>query len=227
MPKIMVAILASIFLLGGGLGFSFGQGIKTASRPVPTPVSPANQANFILVRIDDHNLQHPHLVSVWGMFINHSDFTSLVFKRIYPENASEESNTIANAFALTAEKNPTDKFYTALQSLDVPAAEIIVVDNLLLRDLVSSLTGPSTLGNYDFPSTGNSLAVAQRLDRDLMVKACNIIQDPQQGAPQDARSQSQGHTLANALTSSPDELKRWKGLVTSLHFASCETLASP
>jgi hypothetical protein len=226
MPKFIVAVFMGIFLLGGTLGLGFGSEVKALAAHNARPVAPSSQVNFLLVRINDRTLDHPQLISVWGIFINRSQFPSLFMKRIFPEPGSDESVKIGQAFSLTATKEPTTGFAEALNSLDLPSPRILVVDDSVLPDWVSALAGASILKASTFPTPDMNLHLAQQLDQQLLNKACSSVDHRSQPIVLETANPGQGFILSDTLKSS-DNLQQWKGLVTSLHFTSCESLVSP
>ncbi len=226
MPKFIAAFFVGIFLVGSGLGFGFGNEFKALAAHNARPVAPAGQMNFILVRINDRTLDKPELITVWGIFINRSQFPSMIMKQIYPDVGSNESSEIGQSFSLTPDKQPAADFADALNRLDLPSAQVIVIDNDLLPDWISALAGPSILENSPFPASSMNLALAQQVDQQLLIRACATIDRRSQPTALETSNSSEGRVLSNTLTSS-DILQQWKGLVTSLHFASCEALVGP
>ena len=226
MPKFMVAFFVSIFLLGSSVGYGFGAGFKSLAPHSSSPITPASQVNIILVRVNDRSLDHPQLISIWGLFISRTEFPSLIMKHIYPEQGSDESSKIGQAFSLTAGKQPSANFTDALNSLELPSAQIMLVDDLLLPDWISALSGPSILETSALPAPGTNLFLAQQLDQELFTKACGAVDNrSKHGSLASANSRQEPSPLDKPNSS--DNLQQWKGLVTSLHFASCEALVGP
>ena len=226
MPKFTVAVFVGIFLLGSSLGIGFGSEFKTLSAHNARPVAPIGQVNFLLVRINDRSLDHPQLISVWGIFINRSAFPSLIMKQIFPEQGSDSSDRVGNAFSLTAAKEPSADFVQALNGLDLPSAHTLVVDDSMLPDLISALASPAFLKTSAFPKPAMTLTLAQNLDQQLLTKACTAVDHRSQPITLETTIPGQGLPMSDSLISS-DILRQWKGLVTSLHFASCEALVAP
>jgi hypothetical protein len=226
MPKFMMAISVGIFLVAASLGFGFGKGFKTLAAQSTPPVTPAGQVNIILVRIDDRTQAQPRLIAVWGIFIDRSSFPSLIMKHIYPEPGSDESLNIGKAFSLTADKRPSSGFAQSLARLDVPSAHIMIIDDYMLPDWISALSEPSILKSSVLPIPGINIYLARQLDLELFTNVCAAIENRSHPTTLGTIDASGRLILSDTLKSS-DDLQQWKGLVTSLHFASCVALVGP
>ena len=165
MPKYILAFFVGIFLLGGGLGFGVAKEIRVFTIRDPRPVTPANQVNIILVRLNDQSQENSQLISVWGLFISRTEFPSLIMKRIYPEPGSVESDELGKAFSMKSDHQPSEEFMGAIHDLELPWASIMLVDDLSLPEWISALAGPSILETSQIPSSSTSIATAQKLDQ--------------------------------------------------------------
>ena len=226
MSKYIAAFFVGIFLLGGGLGFGVTKEMRLLTSRDPMPVTPANQVNIILVRLNDQFRDHSQLISVWGFFISRTEFSSLIMKRIYPEIGSSESDKIGKAFSMNSNHQPSEEFMAAIRALDMPSAAIMLVDDRSLPEWISALAGPSILETSQLPSSTTNLLTAQKLDQELNAKACSAIENysrPISLASTDTGQQQLAVKSANSFFN----LQQWKGLVITLHFASCEVLVGP
>jgi len=226
MPKYILAFFVGIFLLGGGLGFGVAKEIRVFTLRDPRPVTPANQVNIILVRLNDQSQENSQLISVWGLFISRTEFPSLIMKRIYPEPGSVESDELGKAFSMKSDHQPSEEFMGAIHDLELPWASIMLVDDLSLPEWISALAGPSILETSQIPSSSTSITTAQKLDQELNAKACSTIGN--YSKPISLVSTSIGQQQPAIMNSNIFiNLQQWKGLVTTLHFASCEVLVGP
>ncbi len=221
MRKILVAFFISIYFLSGLFGFGVVRQVRALAKSEPTPLTPATQVNLILVHVDDLKLDRPGLTSIWGVFINHSVFPSLIMKRIYPEAGSPASAKLASAFSLDQHKQLEPKFLDVMQDLDMPAAEIILVDGVGIADIAATLSHQGTSGR-----TGAQPPAPQKLDLAFFQDICTAIDAPTSTVPFFSTGQTPVGT-SSEVEDSFGFLNKWKGLVTSLHFASCEVLAGP
>ena len=122
------------------MGFGIVSKVRAISDNQSGPVAPANQINLILVRVDDLTLNQPRLTSIWGVFISRSVFPALILKRIYPEAGSPISAKLAESFSLDGQKQFDPKFLDMMRALDMPAAEIVLVDNIGMSDFKKALS---------------------------------------------------------------------------------------
>jgi len=225
MKRFFVAFFIALFILCGGLGYGVATQVRALAEETPAWVTPANQLNLILVRVDDLTQNDPALVSVWGVFVSRSEFSSMILKQIYPDIASATAIQLKTAFSLDSQKKLSQKFLSAINDLDLPAANTVLVDQHSLGLWTSSLVGKpvslSPLGPMDL----NHIGVIQKADRDHFKSICAALNSKSASVS----PISEGTPLAAASYSpdSSDYLKKWMGLVTSLHFASCDVLAGP
>ncbi len=220
MRKILLALFISIFLLSGLLGFGVVRQVRAVTESEPVHQTPASQVNLILVHVDDLKRERPGLTSIWGVFISRSVFPALIMKRIYPEAGSPASVKLAAAFALDQQKQVDRKFLAVMHDLDLPAAEIVLVDSQGMTEIAAALVdhvSPDSSIKHPQPS--------QEPDLDVFEDICTAINAPANAVPLFSSEQSQ--PSSSGVDSTFGFLNKWKGLVTSLHFASCEVLAGP
>ena len=225
MRKALIAFFLSIFFLSGLMGFGIVRQARAIAEINPGPMTPANQINLILVRVNDLTLSHPSLTSIWGIFISRSDFPGLIMKRIYPEAGSPISVKLGQTFSLDEQKQLNLKFLNVMRDLDMPAVEIVIVDNIGMSKLVKSISTQSHVDISVEMRNINPPEIASIGDLDLFQKICTVIEAPQNSAPVFSNIPQADNIYESYITS--NYLDRWKGLVTSLHFASCEVLAGP
>jgi hypothetical protein len=160
------------------------------------------------------------------VFISHSVSPSLTLKQIYADASSVTSRQIAESFSLDSQKKLPSVFMDRIRTLGLPDAAIVLVDNSSLSEWTKALLGHSLnmapVASLD-PLT---LAAVQKADRDLFKSVCTningrsgIILNVTNSTPQ---------SISNSGTAySSDYFRKWMGLVTSLHFTSCEVLVGP
>ncbi len=216
----MLSFFIIIFILSGLLGFGFVRQVRAISTNNPGTLTPASQINLILVRVDDLSLDRPGLTSVWGIFISRSVFPGLIMKRIYPEAGSPISTRLGTAFSVDRQKQLNQNFLDVMHALDLPSAEIVLVDDAGLADFIDILL-TQTPGAVSFQPDP-----AITPDLDLFREVCSVIDEPVNSVPFVPEDVPQAGT--ESVSAVPfGYLYKWKGLVTSLHFASCEVLAGP
>ncbi|HEX7393662.1 MAG TPA: hypothetical protein VF313_01940 [Anaerolineaceae bacterium] len=147
-------------------------------------------------------------------------------KRIYPEMGTAQSDKIGKAFSLNSDHQPSEEFMDAIRALDLPSAAIMLVDDLSFPEWISALAGPSILKTSQMSSSFTNLLLAQKLDQELNAKACSAIENQSMLISPASTSIGQ-EQLAVMNSNSFINLQQWKGLVTTLHFASCEVLVNP
>ncbi len=221
MRKILIAFSLSLFFLSGLFGFGVVRQVRAIAEREPDVVTPANQLNLILVHVDSLATERPGLTSIWGIFISRSEFPTLILKRIYPETGSTASARLGAAFSIDQQKQLDPKFMKLMRELDLPAAEIVVVDNEGLEEIVAVISHPFPKE----PSPGNAEKI-QTTDLELFQDTCSAINAPTKPVPFSSPGIAPP-AKAETMGSSFGFLNKWKGLVTSLHFASCEVLAGP
>ncbi len=221
MRRILLAFFISLFFLSGLFGFGVVRQVRAIAKREPVPGTPATQLNLILVHVDDLKLDRPVLTSLWGVFISRSVVPGLIMKRIYPEAGSAASARLAAAFSLDQQKQLDPKFLAVARDLDLPSAEIVLVDDGGIAEIAAllahQLSRGSSIANPDgYPVT----------DREIFQDICKGINAPTITLPFSSPDNS---PLESTLEKGSyfGFFNKWKGLVTSLHFASCEVLAGP
>ncbi len=221
MRRILLAFFISLFFLSGLFGFGVVRQVRAIAESEPAPQTPATQINLILVHVDDTRLDRPCLTSIWGVFISRSIVPGLIMKRIYPEAGSPASAKLGAAFSLDENKQLDRKFLAVMHDLALPAAEIVVVDDDGLAAIAAVLSHqalPVSASMYPGNAQDKELKVFQEI--------CTLINTPANAA-QLIAPELLPLASANGIDSTFGFLNKWKGLVTSLHFASCEVLAGP
>ncbi len=226
MRKGLIAFFLSIFLLSGLLGFGVVREVRAISEVEPAPLAPVNQTNLILVRVNDLSLSQPGLTSIWGVFISRSIFPGLILKRIYPEISSPISTKLGETFSLDQQKQLDPKFLAVMRELDMPAVEIVIVDNLGMADFATAISSHSPANFIMEPQGAVPPELTPLNDLDLFRGICTAIEAYANSVPifESSLAQVNGTGEKSVPT---NYLNKWKGLVTSLHFASCEVLAGP
>jgi hypothetical protein len=221
MRKILSAYFISLFFLSGLFGFGVVSQVRAAAESEATSLSPATQINLILVHVDDLKLDHPDLTSIWGVFISRSIYPGLIMKRIYPELSSPASARLAAAFSVDRQKQLDRKFLDVMRDLDMPAAEIFLVDNEGMAEVAAALSHQINQDNMS-----NHSLILHQSDLDLFRGICATIDTPA-GAITFISAELPNIGITSGGMSSFGYLNKWEGLVTSLHFTSCEVLAGP
>ncbi len=221
MRKFLLALFLSIFLLSGLLGFGVVRQVRAVTESEPVHQTPASQVNLILVHVDDLKRERPGLSSIWGVFISRSVFPALIMKRIYPEADSPASIKLAAAFALDQQKQFDRKFLAVIHELELPAAEIVLVDSQGMAEIAAALTH-----NVSPDLSIKQPQRAQAPDLEVFEDICTAINAPANAVPLFS-SESPSQPSSSGVDTTFGFLNKWKGLVTSLHFASCEVLAGP
>ncbi len=221
MRKILVAFFISIYFLSGIFGFGVVRQVRAISESEPAPVTPAAQVNLILVHVDDLKVDRPALTSIWGVFISRSVVPALIMKRIFPEAGSPASARLAAAFSVDLQKQLDRKFLDVMQDRDMPSAEIILVDGDGMAEVAAALSHHASLD-----SVASQPGRVQKTDTKLFQDICTTIDDSDEPVSFVSTGQSASEPVSKE-DGAFGYLNKWKGLVTSLHFASCEVLAGP
>lgn len=226
MRKGLIAFFLSIFLLSGLLGFGVVREVRAITEGEPAPLAPVNQTNLILVRVNDLSLSQPGLTSIWGVFISRSVFPGLILKRIYPEMSSPISTKLGETYSLDQQKQLDPKFLDVMRELDMPAAEIVIVDNLGIADFAKAISSHSPADFIIEPQSAIRPELTPLNDLDLFRGICTSIEATANSVPIFDTSLPEPYGTGEKSVPT-NYFNKWKGLVTSLHFASCEVLAGP
>jgi hypothetical protein len=226
MKKIFVAFFITLFLVCGGLGYGVAREAKALAAHNPEVLMSASQVNLILVRVDDLSQANPTLVSVWGVFINQAVSSTMILKQIYPDLTSLTSKQLRDNFSLDSKKQLSNQFLGVIHNMDLPVSGSVLVDNNRLGEWATAVLHQSLLINPVGSTDPNNIGIVQRADQDLFTDICTTVND-QSGPGLSVPTASSRVAAISDTSNSSDYLRKWMGLVTSLHFASCETLAGP
>jgi len=226
MRKVIVAFFITLFCLCGGLGFGVATEVKALASHNTQVLIPASQFDLILVRVNDLSQPNPALVSVWGVFVSQSVSPTITLKQIYPAATSPFSHQVQDAFSLDRNKQLTSRFTDVIHQLQLPGSGPVLVDNDGLGEWAKAVLHQTLIIEPASPADRTNLAVLQHADQDLFTDICATVND--HSDPGLTIPIATSHVAAiSASIDPPDYFRKWMGLVTSLHFASCEVLAGP
>ncbi|HVP21921.1 MAG TPA: hypothetical protein VMS73_08675 [Anaerolineaceae bacterium] len=226
MRKIIAAFFITLFCLCGVLGFGIATEVKALASHNAQVVIPTTQFDLILVRVNDLSQPNPALVSVWGVFVNQSVTPTITLKQIYPAAASPFSNQLHDAFSLDRKMQLSTRFTDIIHQLQLPGSGPVLVDNFGLGEWAKAVLHQTLTIEPVAPANRNDLAVLQQADQDLFTGICATVNDLSNPGLTIPTATSHVAAIAAAIDP-PDYFRKWMGLVTSLHFASCEVLAGP
>lgn len=110
MGLLLFAIAFFAFL---GIGFLIG---KSQSEPVAKVALPPEQLTLVIVTVDHLDGANPRLLSVTAAFLKSGESPAAAFKPLYPSvDKPENSPDLSASFSLTADRLPTDGFWSALK----------------------------------------------------------------------------------------------------------------
>lgn len=121
-------LISAIYILSLGLGFGFA-GLRQVNAKSFQEADP-RQANWIVVRVDDMQVEQPQLVSIWGLFLTFSPGPQLYFKPFYSFDViSDPKSEFARLFSVTPDRELSISFLKSLDRLNIHRSGLVILDN--------------------------------------------------------------------------------------------------
>ncbi|NPV56548.1 MAG: hypothetical protein HPY76_07755 [Anaerolineae bacterium] len=168
MTKARSFLFAVIFLAFMTLGILLYADIRSRqekSEPaeLPSPTVISAQKNYFILRVDDLQKASPSLMSVWVTLVFPSDYSTLIFKSLYPQPAATETVSQVYKMRLDADGNPAPEFWDYFNQLPLQRNGFVLVDNVGLQRVSDYITGATTtfLALPDDPALRNEMILTE------------------------------------------------------------------
>ena len=113
----------------------------------PQPVMTSNptvssaQRNYFILRVDDLGKSSPSVISVWVALVFPADYSTLIFKSLYPPIVSNTEAYQAYPLRLAANGYPTSEFWNYFNQLPLKRDGFVLFDNYGLSSVSRFITG--------------------------------------------------------------------------------------
>lgn len=146
MKKAVFLLVIVIFIVSAVLGFqaaarlSSGQSTQTQrNQGLPAP---STQSNYLLIHVNDLSIDHPQLVSVWGLFVFYSNPPQVMLIPLYPTYDDARSTALGSAFKISKDGQVSSRFIDEIEkNYEISTIGYVMVDNSGLSFFNKWITG--------------------------------------------------------------------------------------
>jgi len=160
MHKLRIILIPFVFVFCLVGGYVFAPDLLHVSEPFGANSSAEASAlleNILIVHVDDLSKATPELISVWGIFINQTSGSFIIFKPLHPSTTDTAmSQDIFNSFGLTTDKQLTDEFMKTLDNHEVNWTNYVIMDDAAASKVIK-WTMDADISQPEIPHDDNSM----------------------------------------------------------------------
>jgi hypothetical protein len=167
MKKLAIVFIIVIFVVCAFFGYKTAASLFQGSQSSSSTTQVQNniqQQNFLLIHVNDLTLEKPVLISVWVVFIYHSDPPQLMFVPLYPSFDSKVQTRLDDRFGLTKDGKISSSFITQIsKSFDMKTSGYVLTDDSGASLFTQWLTNQQEPVAYS-PAVTDQEKLAQRMN---------------------------------------------------------------
>jgi hypothetical protein len=227
MNKLKIVILLVLFLVCTTAGFSLAMGVdhRASSDPnktVPPSPIPKNEANYLLIRVNDLTDSEHKLVSAWYVKIVFKPEPIVVFKPIFPSNSSGKlTKAIQKNFHLSNDHQLTNQFISILHDMKLDIDGYIITDDHSHEAMAEWAGNPIPITGMNTENTNSNQSILNQ-EKTLNEALCRAIKERAKNRPDiDWQSIESNHFHSSVP---PQELAAYWQRLTDTQSLLCQVL---